>query len=251
MRFRLNAFRWHLTGSACVMALVLGALYAGWYRWPGWYLTDAATVALIMIAVDVCLGPLCTLIIAAPGKPSRELARDVGIIVAVQVAGLLYGAATLWQGRPLYYAFSVDRLQIVQASELSPAETALARRQNPAFAPQWDSTPRWVWAPLPDDKKAQEQIMRAALFGGDDVIQMPRFFKPWDAGRPELQKQLKKVDSLIMFSRKDRERLKQQMAARGLPADRACALYLTGKGKPLLAVLDPATLRIEAMLRAN
>jgi len=35
MNFRFKAFALHLAGSATVIQLVLGALYLGWYRWPG------------------------------------------------------------------------------------------------------------------------------------------------------------------------------------------------------------------------
>ncbi|HYL72372.1 MAG TPA: fimb protein, partial [Candidatus Dormibacteraeota bacterium] len=106
MRFRLKAFGLHLTGSACALGLALGSLYLGWYRWPGWYLTGVLHVLVIVAIVDLGLGPTLTLIIANPRKPRRELARDIGIIVSVQIAALIYGAATLWQGRPLYYTFS-------------------------------------------------------------------------------------------------------------------------------------------------
>src|SRR5262249_4808550 len=103
MRFRFKAFGLHLLGSACLMGLLLGGLYLGWYRWPGWYLAGALTIALIMTGIDVVLGPLFTLLVANPKKPRRELTRDIAIIVAVQVIAAGYGIVTLWNGRPLYY----------------------------------------------------------------------------------------------------------------------------------------------------
>src|SRR6516164_3338357 len=127
MRFRLTAFGLHLAGSACALTLILGCLYLGWYRWPGWYLTGVLHVLVIVAVVDLALGPTLTLLIANPRKPRAELARDIGIIVTVQIAALVYGAATLWQGRPLYYAFSVNSLDLVQASDLDAQELALAR----------------------------------------------------------------------------------------------------------------------------
>src|SRR5882724_7838285 len=142
MRFRLKAFGLHLLGSAIVLALVLGGLYLGWYRWPGWYLTNVSHVAAILGCVDLTLGPLVTLIIANPAKPRRELARDIAVIASVQIAALIYGAGALWHGRPLYYTFSKDRLQIVQASDLDAKEIDLGRKQNPTLAPRWDSLPR-------------------------------------------------------------------------------------------------------------
>ena len=126
MRFRLKAFGLHLSGSALALSIVLGALYFGWYRWPGWYLTNALGVVAIVLLVDLVLGPTLTFLVANPGKPRSVLARDIAVILTVQVIALAYGTATLWQGRPLYYAFSVDCVQMVQASDLSPSEVALA-----------------------------------------------------------------------------------------------------------------------------
>src|SRR6202042_225449 len=96
MHFPLKAFALHLLSSATVLTLILGSLYFGWYRWPGWYLTDVTTVVLVMVCVDVALGPTLTLIIANRSKERHVLARDIGIIVAVQLCALAYGSVSLW-----------------------------------------------------------------------------------------------------------------------------------------------------------
>jgi hypothetical protein len=252
MKFRFKAFGLHLLGSATVLTLVLGGLYLGWYRWPGWYLTNVAHVAVILGCVDLTLGPLVTLIIANPGKPRRELARDIAVIVAVQLAALIYGAATLWSGRPLYYTFSKDRLQIVQASDLEAKEIDLGRKQNPTLAPHWYSLPRWVWAPLPQDPEERSRIVAEAVMGsGTDVIQMPRYFKPWEQGEPELLTQLKAVDHLPIFSKKEKQILKDRMAQLGFATDQPLTLFLTGNGRPLVAVFDPHARQIKAILQAD
>src|SRR5450755_914411 len=99
MKFRLRAFGLHLAGSCCVLALVLGSFYLGWYRWPGWYLSGVLSVVAVMCVVDLALGPILTMIVANPDKARRTLARDITIIVAVQAAALVYGTITLWLGR--------------------------------------------------------------------------------------------------------------------------------------------------------
>src|SRR5215469_13671502 len=137
MRFRLTGFALHLLGSAGALTLVLGALYLGWYRWPGWYLTSVLHVVGIVVLVDLVIGPTLTLIVANPRKARRVFARDVAVIVTVQIAALVYGTVTLWSGRPLYYTFSADRLEIVQASDIDGGEITLALRQNPTLAPHW------------------------------------------------------------------------------------------------------------------
>jgi hypothetical protein len=251
MRFRLKAFSLHLLTSAAVLALILGSLYFGWYRWPGWYLTDVTRVIIVMVCVDVVLGPTLTLIIANKNKPRRELARDIGIIALVQVCALAYGSVSLWNGRPMYYAFSESILQLVQAYDIDESEAKLGREQNPALAPHWYNLPRWIWAPLPNDTEARQKIVGAAISGGDDVISMPRYFKPWQEGLPSLRSQLKKVDDVAYFAKSEKKKLKEKMRAAGIADDQADVMPLTGRGHPLLAVIDPTNLKITAVFNAK
>jgi len=249
MKFRFKLLGWHFCVSTCLLLAIVGTLYLGWYRWPGWYLANMLTVLPITVGVDAALGPLMTFIIANPNKPRRELARDIAIIGVVQLAALVYGAQTLWHGRPLYYAFSVGQLEVVQESELDPAEVAFARQQKLELAPHWYSLPRWIYAPLPPDKKKSEDIFRSAITGGSDVTDMPRYFQPWANGLPELRKRLKKVEDWGYFSRKEKTLLKERMQERGFAPDAAVTIPLTGRGRPLLAVFDLSTLKIKALLR--
>ena len=248
MKFRLTAFGLHLAGSACALSLVLGGLYLGWYRWPGWYLTSAAHVVGIVALVDVVLGPTLTLVIANPRKPRRELVRDIAIIVTVQLLALVYGATTLWRGRPLYYTFSVDRLELVQASDIEADEVALAQRQNPQLAPYWHSRPRWIWAPLPENADEATRIVQGAVFGGKDVIEMPRYFRPWEQGVTKLRKQLSTLADIKDLTPAARQSVRAPLAGLNVaPTERNC-LLLWGGSRRVLAVFDPDTLRIRAIL---
>ncbi len=251
MKSRLKAFGWHFWGSAGVLLLVLGTLYLGWYRWPGWYLTGVLHVLPVMVGVDVVLGPLMTFIIASPSKSLRALARDVACIAVVQLVALGYGTVTLWNGRPLYYTFSEKELSVTQGMDLTREEIELGRATNPDFAPHWYSRPRWAWAPLPQDPGTRSAIIKSAVSGGRDVTAMPRYFKPWPAGLPELRTRLQKVADLRYFSGNQRKVLVQRMKARGLATDIPDTLPMTGHGVPLLAVFDTKTLQIVALLQAT
>jgi len=251
MHFRLKAFSLHLLSSATVLTLILGSLYLGWYRWPGWYLTDVKTVVLVMVCVDVVLGPTLTFIIANQKKSRRELARDIGIIVAVQLCALTYGSVQLWNGRPLYYAFSEKILQLVQAYDIDAEEARLGRKLNPGLAPHWYSLPRWIWAPLPKDAGEAKKIITSTITGGDDVISMPRYFKNWQEGLPSLRSQLKKLDDQAYFSKSQKEKLKVKMRAEGMADDQLDTIPLTGRGHPRLVVIDPASLKLIAIYTAK
>jgi hypothetical protein len=250
MKFRFKAFGWHLLGSASVLTLTLGLLYLGWYHWPGWYLADMPTVLAIMVGVDVVLGPLLTLIVADPAKARRVLARDVGAILLVQLVAFGYGVTTLWHGRPLYYAFSVNCLSVVQAQDIE-RDSAGASGQNSALTPHWYSLPRWIWAPLPDNSEEADKIVQSAIQGGFDVTARPAYYKPWASGAAELRSQLKRVDDIKFFSLKEKKLLKARMIAKGLAPDRADAIPLTGRKRPLLVVFDRSNLRLLTYIEPN
>jgi hypothetical protein len=235
MQFRLKAFSLHLLASAAALTLILGSLYLGWYRWPGWYLADATQVVLVMICVDVVLGPTLTFIIANKNKSRRELSRDIGIIVAVQLCALVYGSVSLWSGRPLYYVFSQDGLSLIQAYDIDVEQANLGRQQDAELAPHWYSLPRWVFVPA---------SIAAAAAKGDDVTAMPKFYRPWNDGLPLLKAQLKKMDELRFFLPHEKKILNQRMHAAGVPSDQNNAIAITGRRRPLLAVFDPVTLKI-------
>lgn len=196
MSFRFKAFGLHLLASILVLALMFGLLYFGWYAWPGWYLAGAATVVGLIVLVDVWLGPLVTLLIANPTKPHTELRRDITLIVLMQVAALVLGVATLWQGRPLFYALTLDRVELITAADIDNQGLEQAAQKGAKIMPTWASLPQWIWAPLPDNPKESEVIVMSAINSGRDIITMPEYFRPWVEGIGALQKMLHPMPAL-------------------------------------------------------
>ena len=245
MQFRLRMFRLHLVASASVLTFVLGLLYLGWYHWPGWYLAAVARVVVVMAGVDVALGPLLTLVVSDPGKERRTLARDLTVIVAMQLLALVYGSAQLWSGRPLYYVFSGGILQIVQAYDLDRSDTALAQQRQLELAPHWYSLPRWVYAPTPAPAPAPTAAVAAA-----DYSVMPSGYQAWERGIGELREKLQPVESLGFFIFNERASLQARMRAAGLHPEQRNAVPMTGRGRPVLVVFEPETMRTVAILKA-
>jgi hypothetical protein len=142
-------------------------------------------------------------------------------------------------------------LQLVQAYDIDAKDAEIGRQQNPALAPHWYSLPRWIWAPLPQNAEESRKIVVSAITGGDDVISMPKYFKPWEDGLMALRSKLKKVDDVAYFAKSEKKKLKERMKAAGLPDDQLNTMPLTGRGHPLLAVFDPVTLKITGTFTAK
>jgi hypothetical protein len=141
----------------------------------------------------------------------------------------------------------VNCLSVVQAQDIAQ-DSAAAGPQNGPLAPHWYSLPRWIWTPLPDNSEEAEKIVQSAIQGGFDVTARPAYYKPWASGAAELRGQLRRVDDNKFFSLKERTLLKERMIALGLAPDRANAIALTGRKRPLLVVFDPSNLRLLAYI---
>lgn len=117
---RIKAAALHFTISAAVALSIASLVFGLWYPPPHHHLSGGLNLFLLVIGVDLVLGPLLTLVIFNISKPRRELVRDVLIIAAVQLAALLYGMNTVFQARPVYIVFEYNRFQVVYASDLLP-----------------------------------------------------------------------------------------------------------------------------------
>jgi hypothetical protein len=62
---------------------------------------------------------------------------------------------------------------------------------------------------------------------------------------------LQKVSDIKFFTPKERAKLEKRMQAAGFPTDQASVIALTGRGSSLLAVMDPRTLKLLAILQAG
>ena len=68
---------------------------------------------------------------------------------------------------------------------------------------------------------------------------------------PQLRSELRVVDKMTEFSMQEKKTLKQRMKDRNLDPDQPIAIPMMGRVRPLLAVIDPKTVRITALIRAD
>ena len=115
---RLTASAIHL-GISLAIAMVAAALVFGlWYPFPYRDTSGGRALFLIVVAVDVVLGPLITLTVFNKNKPRDELVRDLIIVGLIQLSALGYGLWTVAVARPVHLVFEYDRFRVVHAIEV-------------------------------------------------------------------------------------------------------------------------------------
>jgi len=161
-----------LTAAACVAALVLLV----WYPWPYRIISGGEDLLVLLMMVDVVMGPLITLAIFDVRKPRTELRRDLTVVVVLQLAALGYGLYAVYMSRPVVLALEIDRFRVTTAVGVAEAELPLA---PPPFRSLSVMGPRLVDVNLPDDKDKFDAIMKG--MAGLDLGARPKYWREWDA----------------------------------------------------------------------
>ena len=165
MTRRIRAALIHLGISAIVAGIAAAAMLGIWFPPPYVEAMGADGLILILVAVDVILGPLVTLIVFTPGKARHLLVFDLAVIAALQVAALSYGAFVISQARPVYMLFVRDRFEMTAADEIRDEELAKVRRAEFRALPHL--RPRLAAAEMPTDPGEQMTLMMSAIQGVD------------------------------------------------------------------------------------
>lgn len=184
---RFKAFTVHLLLSACLALLVVFLVFLLWYPSPLHIAVGVTKVFLILIAVDVVLGPCLTLLVYKQGK--KTLVMDLSIICALQVGALLYGVHAMANGRPAWLVFVGDHFSLVRANEID--ERKLADAQMEYRSPSWVG-PMWVSVAEPKTVEERNDLLFESVFAGIDISQRPNLYQPLNivdgvvkkAGRP-------------------------------------------------------------------
>ena len=195
MWVRLKAAALHFLLSALVIALAFAWLRLVWYPGLLFSALGAGGLLLVVLIVDLLLGPLCTFVVFETRKPSLRF--DMAVIVMLQFSALLYGFHTFWEGRPAYLVFNVDRLTVVRASELD-SELSASEPGAERWYPLSVMGPRLVGAKLPEDREALNALTLESVSGGRDLAQMPRYYIPFEEVDNLVQKRLRPLSELSL-----------------------------------------------------
>jgi hypothetical protein len=174
---RFRAFAIHLTASATIFLIFLGIMFFVWYPAPYFAIDGGWKVLRILAGVDVVLGPLLTLIVFKPGKPSLKF--DLSCIVLLQLGALLYGGTIIYQQRPAFVVFGVDRFTSIPA-----AEADFEQIKYPELKRSAGIGPRLAQARPPDDPKLRQELLFGVLLEGQKDLEFRA--EQYEPYRPDL-----------------------------------------------------------------
>lgn len=230
---RLRAASIHLFICAVVGAVLLALFWFVWYPAPLFRAVGGLDIFLMLLGIDVTLGPLLTLIVFKPGK--KTLKFDLAVIALLQVTALTYGVYTLLIARPVYVAGLGHRFDVIHANDVSDASLKLANRSLP-----WTG-PLWTGIKPPSDPKEREKVLFSSVDGGGDYGSLPQYHAPLESMRAELLQRAQPVSELKRLNSNSAAAIDEWLAARGYSDKTAVFQGLAARSQDMAVVLDAKT----------
>ena len=189
---RLRASAVHLGLSLSIAALAAILVFSIWYPNPYREISGGRELFLILVTVDVILGPLITLAVFNRKKSRKELSRDLMLVGVIQLSALVYGLWTVAVARPVHLVFEYSYFRVVHAIDV-PSEmlskTSIGVEALPLTGPTLLGL-----RPFKDGNESIEATM--AALQGLSLSARPDLWQPYEKSAPEVLKIAKSISDL-------------------------------------------------------
>jgi len=229
---RLRLFQIRLAASAALLTVVFTLVHLLWY--PGAYFTISGVSRHLWVVVGVVavVGPVLSTFVYKPGK--KGLVLDLVILAAAELAVLVAGSLLIFQGRPYFSVFAVDRFEAVALGEVSGSEVpeALLGRQA-------DQQQRLIYAELPEDpERVSALIDETVLQGMADIDRRPEFWKPYSDGVATVKAAARPLEALLGRNDRRSDAVNKWLEKSGGSAQDYIVLPLRGRADDAIIILS-------------
>lgn len=195
MSNRLKFFLSHLSLSLMISLIVVGIIFFVWYPTPLATAVGVTQIFLMMLAIDVVVGPLLGWLVYKEGK--KTLKFDLTIIIAIQITALCYGVYSIEQGRPAWVVLHADRFELVRKNDiiLDGIDQAPPQFQHvPWTGPQLAA----VESALNAQKRQTD--MFTEVLGGISIAQQPERYVDFFQAKKQILLRAKELKELKQYN---------------------------------------------------
>lgn len=243
-RDRLRASRIHLGISLGIAALAALLVFGLWFPYPYREISGGRELFLIVVTVDVILGPLITLAVFNRLKPRTELVRDLAVVGMIQLAALGYGLWTVFVARPVHLVFEYDRFRVVHAIDVAD-ELMDGRSPTVQAMPVTGPT---LLALRPFRNANEEGAATMAALQGFSLSARPDLWQPYDDARQRVLLASRPVTALRQRFAGRVPDIDAAVARTGEPADALVYLPLVSRKAFWTVLLDGRTADVRGFL---
>lgn len=222
----------HFLLSLAVGLILLALCWFVWYPSPMLMAIGGHEIFMLIVGIDVVIGPLLTLVVFKQGKPSLKF--DLAVIACLQVAAMSYGVSSLLEARPAYVAALGDRFQVVLATEPTDANLAKAKTKLPWWGPVW------VGTKAPTDRYDIDAVDGLASIGAGRG-HLPQLHVPYESMAADVLKQAKDIAILKKLNAPRAAEIDAWLARRGYAENTAKFQPIEIRASLFAVMLDSKT----------
>jgi len=193
----IKFFFGHLAISIGIALAIIAWVFLVWYPQPLAQAVGVTHIFLMMVAVDVVLGPVLGLLVYKEGK--KTLKFDLTVIILIQLSALVYGLFSIAQGRPAWLVYSVDRFELVRQNEIIDANSQKA--QALFQYPSW-LKPQFAAVELAKDAKQRNEDMFTEVLEGISLAQRPERYVVLVQVKLQIQQRAQNLKELEKYNSK-------------------------------------------------
>ncbi len=188
---KLKAFFVHLTISVALVSATYLCIRLLLYPAPLIKATDVSKIFIMILLVDLVLGPLLTFMVYKKNK--RTLHMDLTIIVLIQLSALGYGLYSVYQARPVFIAYVADRFELVRVNDIIEDEEH--EYDLPKLGPQY------IYIDLErlDASEKLDSILKETEYNISPA-QRPKFYNNFDLAKPLMVKNSQNIKLLNNYN---------------------------------------------------
>lgn len=197
MSKRLKFSLSHLLLSFLIALLVIGLVFLIWYPSPLATAVGVTHIFLMLLVIDVILGPLLGLLVYKEGK--KTLKFDLSIIILIQIAALCYGVFSIEQGRPAWLVFHADRFELVRKNDIMFENIDQAQSQ---FQQASWTGPQFAAVKLALSPQQRKNDMFTEVLGGISLAQQPDRYVELTQAKNQIQQRALPLAELEQYNPK-------------------------------------------------
>ena len=189
---KIKATSAHLLITIFLSIILICAINHFWFPYGTINFLKGINLFLLVLACDIVLGPLLSFVAYDSKKSRRELILDYTLIVAIQVAAMIYGLYSISQNRLQFLVFTVDRYEIVSAGELSSNDLLKLENKNWDAGGLLSSHVFGVIAPTPTDENYIDAVING--LNGRDIQFSTESYVPLESISSDVKKKIRPID---------------------------------------------------------
>lgn len=195
MSKRLKFFFGHLLSSFLITLFVVGLVFFIWYPAPLAKAVGVTHIFLMLLAIDVIIGPILGLLVYKEGK--KTLRFDLSVIIAIQIVALCYGVYSIERGRPVWIVYNVDRFEVVRNNEIILDHIDQAKPQFQYVS--WIK-PQIVAIKSAENVQQHTNDMFIEVLGGISLAQQPERYVELTQVKNQIQQRAKNLAELKQYN---------------------------------------------------